>query len=207
MKLINYGCGLNICRGWENYDASPTLYLQRMPLVGLLAHRCLSPNFPEEIKYGNIVYGLPVELNSINYVYCSHVLEHLSLVEFRKAIKNTLLIMKQGAVFRGVLPDLEYEVRKYLADNNKNSSIEFMKRNDLGEIERIKTLIGLFRSYFGNSKHLWMWDYESLEAELLSAGFRDVRRACFGDSEYAEYQDLELKERWENCLGFEAVKP
>ena len=32
----------------------------------------------------------------------------------------------------------------------------------------------------GNSRHLWLWDYEAAACELTAAGFRNVRRAQLG---------------------------
>ncbi len=31
---VQYGCGLSAPAGWNNYDASPTLRLQKLPVVG-----------------------------------------------------------------------------------------------------------------------------------------------------------------------------
>jgi len=33
-----------------------------------------------------------------------------------------------------------------------------------------------------------------------------VRRAMYGDSEYDEFEDVESKGRWENCLGVDAKR-
>ena len=62
------------------------------------------------------------------------------------------------------------------------------------------------REWFGNSRHLWMWDYRSLGKELRTAGFTDVRRAEFGDSAEPRFRDVEDPGRWENCLGVECCK-
>jgi len=64
---VQYGCGLSAPAGWENFDSSPTLWLQRLPLVG----RCFlgkQPNFPKEVRWGNIASGLPVGQNQADRV-------------------------------------------------------------------------------------------------------------------------------------------
>jgi ubiquinone/menaquinone biosynthesis C-methylase UbiE len=58
-----------------------------------------SQSFPKEVKYGDIVKGLPVADNSFRCVYASHVLEHLALHDFRKALRNTFNILEPGGVF------------------------------------------------------------------------------------------------------------
>lgn len=44
--------------------------------------------------------GLPnIKKESCDAIYCSHVLEHLCLVDFRIALLNTFNILKIGGVF------------------------------------------------------------------------------------------------------------
>ena len=31
---VQYGCGLSDPEGWKNFDSSPTLRLQKLPLIG-----------------------------------------------------------------------------------------------------------------------------------------------------------------------------
>lgn len=51
-----------------------------------------------------------------------------------------------------------------------------------------------------------MWDYKAIAAELEQAGFRDIRRAAFNDSQDVLFRDVEELSRWENCLGVECFK-
>ncbi len=94
-KYLQYGCGWSAPKGWRNFDASPTLRFERLPLIGRLYTRN-GQRFPENVEYGDIVKGLPVAAQSFHGVYCSHVLEHLSLADFRTALINTWRILKTG---------------------------------------------------------------------------------------------------------------
>lgn len=207
MQKINFGCGLSVVSGWTNFDASPTLRLQRLPVFGRVAQSLTQPIFPIGAVFGDVVRGLPVAASSTDRVYCSHVLEHLALIDFRKALADVLRILKPGGVFRGVLPDLEHEVRMYLANPAQDACSSLMLGTYLGVMERPKGLTGLARSFLGNSHHLWMWDYKGISAELETAGFVDVRRAEYCDSEFDEFNAAEDPSRWSNCLGFECRKP
>ena len=60
--------------------------------------------------------------------------------------------------------------------------------------------------WFGNSQHLWMWDYKSISSELETTGFINIRRAKFGDSIDPMFKDVEDEGRWVNCLGVECRK-
>src|SRR5437870_12219189 len=110
---VQYGCGLNAPLGWKNFDASPTLRFERLPLLG----RQYTKNerrFPDNIEYGDIVKGIPLPKHSCEAIYASHVLEHLSLRDFRVALGNTYDLLADGGVFRAVIPDLEILARRYL---------------------------------------------------------------------------------------------
>jgi predicted SAM-dependent methyltransferase len=178
---VQYGCGLSAPQGWLNFDASPTLRVQRLPLAGLL-RSAGGTVFPANVRYGDIVKGLPVEPGSCRAVYCSHVLEHLSLSDFRVALANTRAVLAKGGLFRLVVPDLRVAAQRYVADPSDTAASRFMTETFLGVTERPRGVRGLLRSWLGNSHHLWMWDYPSLSRELATAGFKDIRPARMGDS-------------------------
>lgn len=203
---IQYGCGLCAPESWENFDASFTITLQRLPLLGVLFQRGNFPTFPKNIKIGNIARGLNVADSSANLVYCSHVLEHLTLEEFRLALRETRRILKAGGTFRFVLPDLEEIIKEYTTTTSEDRAFIFMESTLLGTQKRNKSLSEFLRSWLGRSRHLWMWDYESVKKELIEAGFSDIRRAQFGDSDFVEFKDVEDEGRWIGCLGVECKK-
>ena len=96
---VQYGCGWTAPETWTNFsDASPTLRWERIPLLGKLYTK--NPRrFPPNVLYGNIVKGLPISDCSCRGVYASHVLEHLTLNEFRVALDNTYKILGNGGIF------------------------------------------------------------------------------------------------------------
>ncbi len=60
---VQYGAGFSGPDGWVNFDASPTLRIQKIPAIGSVLAK-LSGNaepFPESVRYGDVVKGLPVE--------------------------------------------------------------------------------------------------------------------------------------------------
>ncbi|HWA98687.1 MAG TPA: methyltransferase domain-containing protein [Pirellulales bacterium] len=203
---VQYGCGLSAPESWTNFDASPTLRLQRIPIAGSLLTR-RGPKFPKNVRYGDIVRGLPIEPGSCNAIYCSHVLEHLSLEDLRIALRHTYRYLKPGGVFRFVLPDLEHLARQYLASTAAQPAIQFMEDAHLGCQHRARGLGGMAREWLGNSRHLWMWDYRSLVPELERAGFQAIHRAAFGDSSDPHFRDIEDEGRWTGCLGVECRRP
>jgi hypothetical protein len=179
-------------------------------LVGQVLKRKLNTVFPSNVRYGDIIKGLPIKENSCEGVYCSHTLEHLSLNDFRTALINTYKILKVGGVFRCIVPDLEYSAREYLKsleNGNTFASIQFIGDNTLlGIKERPKGLKGLLSSFWGNSHHLWMWDKLSLTEELKNAGFSQIRLCNFNDSEDSMFKFVEEADRFEKAVAIECRK-
>lgn len=202
---VQYGCGWSAPITWRNFDASPTLRFERLPVVGQLYTKNKT-RFPSNVEYGDIVKGLPVPVASCDAVYCSHVLEHLSLEDFRTALRNTRKILKKGGTFRFVQPDLEFCIEKYYSDKSREAAISFLRETSLGREKRARGIKGFISECFGNSQHLWMWDYNSIEFELNDAGFSDVRKAQYGDSKVSNFNEVESRQRWKNSLGVECLK-
>jgi predicted SAM-dependent methyltransferase len=203
---IQYGSGFSNPIGWRNFDASPTLRFERLPIIGRLYTKN-ETRFPENVEFGDVVKGLPIDPNSCKGIYCSHILEHLSLCDFRVALQNTYKMLQPGGIFRLVLPDLEFEVNQYLNSASDDAASLFMLNTYLGHENRSRSLKGFITSWLGNSQHLWMWDYKSIVHEILKIGFVSIRRATFCDSSDSMFLGVEEEIRWSNALGVECKKP
>ncbi|HLK28192.1 MAG TPA: methyltransferase domain-containing protein [Puia sp.] len=206
---VQYGCGLSAPEQWVNFDASPTLRVQKTPLLGTILKKRLNTIFPSNVRYGDIIKGLPVDENSCDGIYCSHTLEHLALADLRAALKNTYKLLKPSGIFRCVVPDLEFSAREYvkaLDKGDNQGSMEFMRTTLLGIEERPRGAKGFFTSFMGNSHHLWMWDKFSLANELSQAGFRNIRFCAFNDSKDDMFRLVEEKSRFENAAALECSK-
>lgn len=205
---VQYGCGMSCPEGWTNYDSSPRLWLQRLPLVGS-AFRRGDVVFPSNVLHGDIVSGLPHAESSIDGMYASHVLEHLSLEDFRVALKQTLRLLKPGGRFRLVVPDLEALVGFYqrrVSQKESETNNWLMRSTGLGVERRPRGLRALAHSLLGSGAHLWMWDEQGLAKELNDAGFVAIRRCQFGDSADAAFAKVEEAARFEGCCAMEARK-
>jgi hypothetical protein len=203
--FVQYGCGWCAPSGWRNFDASPTLKFERIPLIGRLYTRNAT-RFPENVEYGDIVKGLPVKEGACRAIYCSHVLEHLSLEDFRRALRNTHSILQQNGIFRLVMPDLEEYVRRYLSDKGPEAAMKFVSSSGLGLESRPRTFMTFLSSILGNSRHQWLWDFKAARAELELVGFKGIRRAYLGDSSEMRFREVEEGDRWLNCLGIECSR-
>ena len=134
------------------------------------------------------------------------MLEHLALDDFHVALKNTYSYLESGGVFRFVLPDLEQLARTYLDDQDSEAALRFMQDTNLGTKHRVRGLRGLVVQSLGNSAHLWLWDEKSMAKKLAEHGFKNLRRASFGDAEDPRFNDVEDKGRFEGCLAMQCRK-
>ncbi|TKC08174.1 methyltransferase domain-containing protein [Pedobacter polaris] len=204
---VQYGCGFSSADGWKNYDASPTLRFERIPILGKLYVKN-EQRFPKNVSYGDIITGLPEKEDSCDGIYCSHVLEHLAYQDLKTALKNTYKLLKTNGIFRCVVPDLKKLAEKYLKNYNviNDPASEFMRATGLGIENRNTSLMGILKEISGNSKHLWMWDEKSLINELTNAGFTNCRRCEFNDSEDKNFIAVEQDDRFVDAVAIECRK-
>ena len=206
---VQYGCGWDAPAGWLNFDASYTLRVERVPLMGKWLSRWLKGNpelFPPGVRYGDVVRGLPLADGACVGVYCSHVLEHLSLEECRAALRETRRLLRPQGVFRLVLPDLAQMVSAYREDSDAQAAVRFMDACGMAERVVPRSAVRRVLLAFSRARHRWLWDYPALQAELEAAGFGEVRRARLGDSVDPAFAAVERAERWEGCLGVECQR-
>ena len=203
---VQFGCGMFGPEEWTNFDASVTLKWERIPVLGRFTKN--SQRYPDNVRVGNIVEGLPVPDQSCQGVYASHVLEHLTLEDFHKALENTYRMLRKDGIFRLVVPDLEWSAREYVARIDKGdpeANSLFLKETSLGLERQFRGLIAFSRKMLGDlNPHLWMWDEISLTKALRDHGFLRIRRCQFGDCEDPMFSFVENLGRFQNVVAMEA---
>lgn len=212
-ECLHIGCGLNTPENWLNVDASPSLRISKIPMVGSLLSKLFNwPKWPPNAKYGNIVQGLAsVEKESCDLIFTAHVLEHLSLDDFHAALDKTSWYLKSGGFLRVVVPNLEYFIEAYaLAKTDQNSqaqaSIHFMQNTLLGVKASRTHYSSRFKEAFSNSKHQWMWDQQSLITAIEQHSFSIVRPCVYGDWSDDRFSEVERKHDYRCAIGVEAQK-
>lgn len=205
---VQFGCGTCAPAGWRNFDAGPIFLIEkRLPFLKATLVRKGFPDYPSSIEYGDVVKGLPLAAGSVDAMYCSHVLEHLSREDCRQTLRNVYRYLRPGGIFRLVVPDLEQLTRIYLNTPGAEASHVFMVEAHLGDESTAKGLMRLPRALFGKSQHLWMWDYKSMSRELEIVGFMGIRLARAGDSTDSRFGEVEDEGRWRDALGMECLRP
>ncbi|MGH8560323.1 MAG: class I SAM-dependent methyltransferase [Methylococcales bacterium] len=199
---LNVGCGLSTGPSWLNIDASPSLRLRSVPLLGsLLSARGVIPDWPSNVTHGNITRGLRIARGSCELVFASHVFEHLPLADFDLALANIKSYLKQGAVMRLIMPDLYQLADSYLRGYRTDDSIAaakaapwFNRHSGLGAPGSRKGISDRLKEAASNARHQWLWDRKSIHHKLLEFGFSDITFRGYGewsDERFAEVEDLE----------------
>jgi SAM-dependent methyltransferase len=212
--FVQYGCGLSAPDGWLNFDSSPRLRFERLPAIGTIAGVLGKRLFPPNVRYGDIVRGLPVPDNTADGVYASHVLEHLSREDVVMALTNTLRILKPGGVMRMIVPDLAWRAERYVREHragNVGAADTFIASCHVGGVRRPRGAMGLLRAAIGNSGHLWMYDRELMTQILTRVGFTEIRACTFNDAGEPMFERVEHPSRFtddgEAEVALEAKKP
>ena len=203
---VHFGCGLEASKGWLNFDASPSLRLCKIPGLQRLLHL---PAWPADVRYGDVVRGLPVPDRACRRLFCHNMLEHLSLEDAKKALANCHRLLSPDGTFRLFVPDLRCHVETYLSlaeSAPPGAAHRFIELLDMGLASRPRGVKGFLHSWLGNSRHLWMWDEAAMTAAVREAGFGRVRRVRYLDSGDPMFDQLEQSHpEWTDyALGVEA---
>jgi len=189
---IHIGCEFKIGRSWKNYDISITAQIEKIPLIRKIIK--INPiSYPKEVIYGNITKRPFCKNNEADNIYCSHALEHMTREGMQAALINIYFMLKPGGCFRLVVPDLETRVKKYLQNQDCDAFIETI---GFGKKKNDRTFKDFLRKMFGNSGHLWMYDYKSMQNYLAEAGFKNIKKCKIGDSGIDIFSEVEELHRF-----------
>jgi predicted SAM-dependent methyltransferase len=205
MIKVNLGSGTTVAEGWINLDKSWNIYLSKFPIIkkllyklGLISEDTFKADWQEKnIIRHDVTKGLPFESESVDFIYCSHLLEHLTYMMTRKVCQEAYRVLKKNGIFRVVVPDLKLYARKYVeGDRNffgrseKPMADLFLESLCLEELQdRPITQKILY------SLHKHMYDAESLTFLLKSIGFRSIRRISFREGSCPDLEKIENRIR------------
>lgn len=113
------------------------------------------------------------EDNSVDLIYTSHVLEHTTFDDAKKALKVWFNKLKPGGIVRISVPDVEKSFAHY-----------FLHK----DLDKVRNLI------WGSQKHPYDyhmagWDEATLKRDLESVGFNFIGRYNWKDTEHFYVDD------------------
>jgi len=108
-----------------------------------------------------------IQDNSIDLIYASHMLEHLTYVETKTALETWFKKLTKGGILRLAVPDLEKACSLFLLTKDKNL---------------VKSM------FWGSQRHEFDmhkngWSFEDIKKELIDVGFSNI---CLWDWQTTE---------------------
>lgn len=215
MTVLNLGCGYQTSARCTNIDWSLPVRLKgsrvgRMvaPLVVTGDRRVAYEAMDGDVLRHNLKNGIPFPDGSVDAVYHSHLLEHLDRDVVPVFLAEAKRVLKPGGVHRIVVPDLEFETKRYLqsledalagkvtpADHEWNITLlihQMVRREAWGTSQRAGFRRWAENTVLGDARkrgetHQWMWDRITLPAVLAEAGFRNPRVLSFATSSLEDW--------------------
>lgn len=199
---VNLGAGIEATDGWINVDGGIHALAAGAPAPVLAflyrrtgtVRRLISESeyvrrlTDHEFVFCDFANGLPFEADSVDFIFCSHVLEHFYAEEASRLMREVRRVLKPGGRVRICVPDLAIAVRHY-HEGNKREALRFFFTDERARFDQ----------------HHNMYDYDLLSSLMQDAGFAEIVQCDF---QQGRLPDLDrLDNRPEETLFVEAVKP
>jgi SAM-dependent methyltransferase len=153
---------------------------------------------------------LPWDDGQFEAVYASHLLEHLTWGDAGQLLREARRVLAPGGVCRIVVPDLQFFISEYQSRTSEPYVPGFFPEDatvtnadafiqNLGFASPVSRAGGIairiYSKLFDYHHHKWMYDEQGLAAQMRAAGFVDVRRRDYNDSQIPNIHEVELEER------------
>jgi len=149
----------------------------------------------------------PLEDAAAELVYADNVIEHITLDQARRMLRESHRCLQPGGVIRLVTPDLRAHVELYLSGREAVTSPAGNYYRNVGlVVEHPVDLVRIPIASFGHHTG-YLYDFETLEHELQAAGFRDVVRCEQGESTHPELKGLDQSREGGSQVVVEATRP
>lgn len=149
----------------------------------------------------DLAKGIPASDNSLDVVYHSHMLEHLTAADGADFIGSCFRVLKPGGLLRVIVPDLELWARNYVSGEPFffDTYRHFFLKDDR---EKYPTNGSVFMGMLHNWGHKMGYDFETLSTLLLRTGFARLRRTV---TQQSDLPDIYAIEPYDPGRAFESL--
>ena len=200
---LNLGCGAVTPKNWVNVDYALGAWLFKIPGFQVVNRhfKFFNLEWDSNVLLKDLRKRFPWKDNSVDIIYCSHVLEHLSKVEGLCFLRQCYRVLKPEGVARILVPDLNAIVSDYI--DGKIAAENFMGSlfawQGGGIIKRIIST---------HNTHKCMYDNKSLLRITTDIGFICSTQKPFESTAIPDVYDIEIASgRASTSAIVEAVKP
>ncbi len=202
---LNLGSGPSGLSNWINLDWGILPFLSKFSFLReILVNLKILPKSYKlkwpEIKLFDIRRKLPFENQSVDFIYCSHVLEHFEIWEALKILNECKRVLKKGGWLRVVIPDINKMIKIYQEHGAEKFCCLWW-----GYPKNIKPknfLEKISRKFIRD--HQWHYDQKEIAALIKQAGFSKVCLREFQKGKVKDINKLDLFEVKNHSLYMEA---
>lgn len=182
-KKFHLGCGIIFLKDYLNIGFWTNLEQNKL---------YANPNGVTDTVLLNfdLTNGIPASDNSLEVVYHSHMLEHLTNIEGIDFLRECNRVLQPGAIMRLLVPDLESFSKKYVEGDD--FFFDAYRKEALDNDRNLYPTRGaIFMGMLHNHGHKMGYDFETLQYVLKQAGFTNVKKTMFQESQLNDIQEIE----------------
>jgi predicted SAM-dependent methyltransferase len=134
----------------------------------------------------------PFESDTFDYVYCEHMIEHISWQKGLQMLQECRRVLKPGGTIRVATPDLEVLLALYSHNQDPKQAryIKWITDKSLPEIAVYRASF-VINNAFRNWGHQFLYDGELMELAMRQSGFTDIKRCPVGESDDKNLRGIE----------------
>lgn len=182
---LHVGCGGHILRGWLNVDRDPG---------------------PGAV-YLDVTSSFPLPSASFECVFSEHLIEHIDWEQGLSMLEECHRVLRPGGRIRVGTPDLRRVFELFQTDQDERSRryMEQYAEAFLPPGRRGPAFVA--NQAFRGWGHKFLHDEDSLETALRSAGFVDVRRLAWGETDDERFRGVEAAgdDFTRDCRSYETL--
>ena len=182
-KKFHLGCGIIFLKNYLNIGFWTNLEQNKL---------YANPNGVADTVLLNfdLTNGIPASDNSLEVVYHSHMLEHLTNNEGIEFLRECNRVLQPGAIMRLLVPDLENFSKKYIEGDD--FFFDAYRKEALDNDRNLYPTRGaIFMGMLHNHGHKMGYDFETLQYVLKQTGFTNVKKTMFQESQLTDIQEIE----------------
>lgn len=186
----NLGCGMRCLPGWSNVDGSLTALFgsRTFSFINRILYKLAGSSefytfeqYDEVIKKNGLLFynlknGVPFAKNSLDVIFTSHFLEHLTEADGLSFLRDCYRAMKVGALMRILVPDLDFAAKLYVS----------------GRVDEMLRSFYYTSDRFDFHAHKYGYNFNSLEERLKKLGFKEIKKQDFKKGECPDINLLDV---------------
>lgn len=174
VKKLNIGCGHNGLPGWLNTDFFPEI-----------------PN----VAHFNATKPFPLPSETFDYVFCEHMIEHVTYGDGLKVLSECHRVLKSGGKIRVSTPDLKFLIDLY-TDGKSALQSDYVDWSATKWVASgVKSDTFVINNFVRAWGHKFIYDRKTLNRSLEVTGFGNIEPFAIRQSNDAELRNLENASR------------